>query len=197
MSWRLHGYPWPSLATSPYRSSPLAGLQGYIPYPHIATVCMFELVALLFLGHMWGSIGVHHAWAPPCFSSSVLHVWFIYLGYFIYIYHHVVPQARISLTHSRHFSLSFIAFDRSSGLHPISSYTCCMYVRAGRTAFARPYLGVHWSTSLKHTRKKMEYRKWSAINSKLTCDKIKDLSVVPRSPIGTCIFPWLPSRLGL
>ena len=71
MSCRHHRYPWPSLATSPYRSSPLAGLQGYIPYPHIAAICMFELVVLLLLGHMWGSIGVHHLWARPCFSSSV------------------------------------------------------------------------------------------------------------------------------
>ena len=63
--------------TSPHRSSPLAGLQGYIPYPHIAAVCMFELVILLLPGHMWGSIGIHHLWARPCFSSSVLHVWFI------------------------------------------------------------------------------------------------------------------------
>ena len=33
-----------SLTTSrhfPYRSSPQAGLQGYIPYPHIAAVCLF------------------------------------------------------------------------------------------------------------------------------------------------------------
>ena len=65
---------WPSLATFPYRSSPLAGLQGYIPYPHIAAECMFVLVVLLLLGHMWGSIRVHHLWARPCFSSSVLHV---------------------------------------------------------------------------------------------------------------------------
>ena len=72
-----HGYPWLSLATSPYRSTPLAGLQGYISYSHIAAVCMFELVVLLLLGHMWGSIGVHHLWARPCFSSSVLHVWFV------------------------------------------------------------------------------------------------------------------------
>ena len=71
--------PWSSLATSPYRSSPLASLQGYIPYPHIAAVCMFELVVLLLPGHMWGSIGVHHLWARPCFSSSV---WFVWLGYF-------------------------------------------------------------------------------------------------------------------
>ena len=77
MSCRQHIYPWPSLATFPYRSSPLAGLQGYIPYPHRAAVCMFELVVLLLLGHMWGSIGVHHLWARPCFSSSVLHVWFV------------------------------------------------------------------------------------------------------------------------
>ena len=57
-SCRQHWYPWPSLATSPYRSSPLAGLQGYIPYPHRAAVCMFELAVLLLLSHMWGSIGV-------------------------------------------------------------------------------------------------------------------------------------------
>ena len=36
---RQHGYPWPSLATSPYRSSLLAGFQGYMPYPHIAALC--------------------------------------------------------------------------------------------------------------------------------------------------------------
>ena len=41
MSSRLHGYPWPSLATSPYCSSPLAGLRGYILYPHRAPVRMF------------------------------------------------------------------------------------------------------------------------------------------------------------
>ena len=45
-----------SLATSPYRSSPLVGLQSHIPYPHIATECMFELVVLLLLGHMWGGL---------------------------------------------------------------------------------------------------------------------------------------------
>ena len=60
----------------------------------------------------------------------------------------VVPLARISLTLSRHFSLSLIASGKSSGLHPVSSHICCMYVRAGRPAFARPYVGVHRSTSL-------------------------------------------------
>ena len=60
-----------------------------------------------------------------------------------------MPLAWISLTLSRHFSLSFIASGRSSGLHPVSSYSCCMYVRAGRPAFAQPYVGVHRSTSLR------------------------------------------------
>ena len=41
-------------------------------------------------------------------------------------HHHVAPPARISLTVSRHFSLSFIASDRSSGLQPVSSHSCCM-----------------------------------------------------------------------
>ena len=57
-------------------------------------------------------------------------------------HHHVVPLARISLTLSPYFSLSFIASGRASGLHPVSSHSCWMYVRAGRPAFARPYVGV-------------------------------------------------------
>ena len=47
-------YPWPSLATPPYRSSLLVGTQGYIPYPHITAVCRFELVVLILLDHMRG-----------------------------------------------------------------------------------------------------------------------------------------------
>ena len=64
------------------------------------------------------------------------------------IHHHVMPLAQISLTLSRHFSLSFISSGRSSRLHPVSSHSCCMYVLAGHPAFARPYVGVHRSTSL-------------------------------------------------
>ena len=33
-------------------------------------------------------------------------------------------------------------------LHPVSSHSCCMYVWAGRPAFAWPYVGVHRSTLL-------------------------------------------------
>ena len=63
-------------------------------------------------------------------------------------HHHIVPLARISLTLSRHFSLSFIASGRSSGPHPISSHSCWMYVRADRPAFSWLYVGFHRSTSL-------------------------------------------------
>ena len=60
-------------------------------------------------------------------------------------HHHVVPLARISLTLSHYFSISFIASGRSLGLHPVSLNSCFMYVRAGRPAFDRPYAGIHWS----------------------------------------------------
>ena len=66
----------------------------------------------------------------------------------VYHHHHIVLAARISLTLSRHSSLSFIALGRSSGQQPVSSHSCWMYVRAGRPAFARPCVGIHKSTSL-------------------------------------------------
>ena len=82
MSRRQRGYPWPSLAISPYHSSPPAGLQGYILCPHIVAVYKLVLVVLLLHIHMWGSTGVHRLWARPCFSSSVLRVWFVWLVQF-------------------------------------------------------------------------------------------------------------------
>ena len=63
-------------------------------------------------------------------------------------HHHVMPPAWISLILFRHYSQSFITSGRSSGLHSISSHSCCMYVQAGRPAFAWLYAGVHKSTSL-------------------------------------------------
>ena len=66
MSFRQYRYPWPSLATSPYCSSLLAGPQGYILYPHIAAVCKFELVVLFCLT-IWG---VHRS--TSLMSSSLL-----------------------------------------------------------------------------------------------------------------------------
>ena len=51
-------------------------------------------------------------------------------------HHHIVPQAQISLTFPRHSSLSYIAFGRSSWLHP------------GRPTPNRSCEGVHRKTSL-------------------------------------------------
>ena len=88
-----------------------------------------------YTGSILGTYALQVQTGPQCCGNNHHH-------------HHVVPLARISLTLSRHFSLSFIASGRSSGLHPVSSHSCCMYVRAGRPAFARPYVGVHRSRSL-------------------------------------------------
>ena len=90
--------------------------------------------------------------AKPLYNSSLLSrmnkfLLAFHLSFYHH-HHHVVLVARISLTLSRHFSLSFIASGRSSGQHPVSSHSCWMYVRAGRPAFARPCVGVHKSTSL-------------------------------------------------
>ena len=73
-------------------------------------------------------------------NENPVDLWFI-----LHHHHHIVLAARISLTLSRHSSLSFIALGRSSGQQPVSSHSCWMYVRAGRPAFARP---IHKSTSL-------------------------------------------------
>ena len=74
MSRRQRGYPWPSLAISPYHSSPAAGLQGYILCPHTVAVCKFVLVVLLLHIHKWGSTGVHRLRIPN------------YIYIYIYIY---------------------------------------------------------------------------------------------------------------
>ena len=81
-------------------------------------------------------------------------------------HHHVMPPARISLTLSRHFSLSFIASGRSSGPNPVSSHSCCMYVQAGRPALARPYVGVHRSTSVMNS--SLLLQQWPACLVRLT-----------------------------
>ena len=88
-------------------------------------------------------------WEPLQYLHTSIHWrWMgIYIFYHHHHHHHVVLLTQISLKLSCHFSLSFIASARSSGLHPVSSQSCCMYVRAGRPAFARPYVWVHTSTS--------------------------------------------------
>ena len=68
MSCRKHGYPWPSLATSPYRSSPPAGLQDCIPYPHIVAVCMYVRAGRPAFARPY--VGVHRS--TSLMSSSLL-----------------------------------------------------------------------------------------------------------------------------
>ena len=95
---------------------------------------------------------VRRAWWSPSLSRSTTRLnWklsFSLIGFHHHHHHHIVLAARISLTLSRHSSLSFIALGRSSGQQPVSSHSCWMYVRAGRPAFARPCVGIHKSTSL-------------------------------------------------
>ena len=67
MSRWQHGYPWPSLATPPYRSSLLACLQGYIPY----------LTELLYVCSSW----------PSCFCSAICG------GLLEYITYELVPAS--------------------------------------------------------------------------------------------------------
>ena len=95
-------------------------------------------VAQAFLTFRWS-----FSWVLFVFSCYEFNLY----KYIYHPHHHVMPLERISLTLSRPFSLSFIASGRSSGLHPISSHSCCMYVRAGRPAFAQTYVGVYRSTS--------------------------------------------------
>ena len=73
LSCHQHGYPWPSLATPLYRSSLLAGPQGT---SRIIAELQYVGSSWLpcFCSAMWGK---HHLWARPCFSSSVLYVWFV------------------------------------------------------------------------------------------------------------------------
>ena len=92
----------------------------------------------------------NHQGSSQKFSQLVFFFYFynVIWIWFHHHHHHVVLVARISLTLSHHFSLSSIASGRSSGLYPVSSHSCWMYVRTGRSAFALPYVGVHRSTSL-------------------------------------------------
>ena len=92
--------------------------------------------------YIWGTSGYRGYLIFPLYLAILL----IYYRY--HHHHHIALVARISLTLSRHSSLSFIALGRSSGQHPVSSHSCWMYVRAGRPAFARPCVGIHKSASL-------------------------------------------------
>ena len=59
-----------------------------------------------------------------------------YVGLIIH-HHRTKRYPRPSFANS---PFSFLASGRSSGLHPVSSQTCCIYVRAARPVFAQPYV---------------------------------------------------------
>ena len=62
-------------------------------------------------------------------------------------HHHVVPQ-QYPWPSLATFPYRSSPLAGLQGLHSVSSHSCWMYVRAGRPAFARPYVGVNKSTSL-------------------------------------------------
>ena len=112
-------------------------------------LCMYYLPSVYFL--LLISVSRHHLNLPLTTTSPLLgksvskqyNAKFNFICAGMYHHHDDVRLARISLTLSFYVSLSFIASGRSSGLHPVSSHSCCMNVRAGRPAFDWPYAGVH------------------------------------------------------
>ena len=113
-------------------------------YLKIGTYLVLPLEGWRVLPTCWDRVTVNYC---PCCTVIC---WFMQKYTYIYHHHHhhIVLAARISLTLSRHSSLSFIALGRSSGQQPVSSHSCWMYVRPGRPAFARPCVGIYKSTSL-------------------------------------------------
>ena len=120
--------------------------QNFIVYrSSTVSYCIFEIHQL------WqsGFSRVYSNWCCKCsFEAKIIKISQSTHKMYSNHHHHIPLVARISLTLSRHSSLSFIALGRSSGQHPVSSHRCWMYVRAGRPAFARPCVRVHKSTSL-------------------------------------------------
>ena len=91
-------------------------------------VCVFLSVSVSFSAYL--SLNVLSArlrirWLYPQQRSNNLLKKDV-LGLTLHHHHLVVPPARISLTLSRHSSQSFNASGGSSGLHPVSSQSCCM-----------------------------------------------------------------------
>ena len=77
---------------------------------------------------------------------------YILIHIYIYTYQYIIIVVIIMSSHRHRYpwpSLSTSPYrSSSSGIHPVSSHSCCMYVRAGHPAFAWLYGGVHRSTSL-------------------------------------------------
>ena len=88
-----HGYPWPSLATSPYRSPPGVGLQGLIPYPHIAAYIYFVfcLYNKFFVRELWILILISSLFPQlPIFFVYAYGIRFFFSYIYIYIYIYIM-----------------------------------------------------------------------------------------------------------
>ena len=83
----------------------------------------------------------------------------------IIYYHYTSLLTRISLTFSRHPSLSSIASRWSSRQHSVSVQRCCRYVRVSRPIHKRPCEGVHKRTSL--TSASLLLQQWPACSVRL------------------------------
>ena len=92
-------------------------------------------------------IYINYIYIYICICINYIYTYILIISIYHH-YHHVALSARVFLTLSRHTSLLSIASVRSSRVHPVSAQSCCMYVRARRSAFDPPCEGVHWSTSL-------------------------------------------------
>ena len=116
------------------------------------------------------------------YLSIYLSIWYIYIYIYIYtrnsdkesLHKNVFDAIIASSSSSSCHAASTDIPDPLSPLLPIvhrlwqvfratsrTSHSCWMYVRAGRPAFARPYVGVHRSTSL------MSYNSRAAIKPKI------------------------------
>ena len=99
-------------------------------------------------------------------------------------HHHVVPPAWISLTLSRYFSLSFITSGRLSGLHPVSSHSCCMYVELAvllLLGYMRGSIGVHHLllyTHLQHHNDTIIKTQWQRQTLEVFFNKILPLTLL-------------------
>ena len=115
-----------------------------------ATIQQYMYTYVYIHLYMYIYIYIHIQTHTPTHIYIYIHInIYIHISFIFYHHHHhIALVARISLTLSRHSSLSFIALGRSSGQHPVSSHSCWMYVRGGRPAFARLCVGIHKSTSL-------------------------------------------------
>ena len=79
---RQHRFPWLSLYILPYHPPHPAGFPNYILCLHWADVNKFLLFGQNWYVHVSGPIEERHLLVRLCFSSSVLQVLFVLLGWF-------------------------------------------------------------------------------------------------------------------